>query len=619
MSKTKLNILKDWTETDLDKVLKGLKSKQSQDSNGWANEIFNLKNIGFDLKSSLLLIFNKIKNTLEIPSFFQDTLISAIPKKRKCQADLKSTRGIFLINKVRMIFMKLLFNTNIQNIENNLSNSNIGGRKGKSARDHLFVLFSIISEIRKNKNSKCIDLVWYDLASCFDGLWGSKTYLDLYSNGVQDNSLNLIQKINENASIAIKTPVGISSKSEVKNKILQGENFSSILCTSTLDVMSKECPIEPYKYKNSVNIPNMGFLDDIMNVTYCGFHTSRMNMYINEEISKRKLHFSYDKCKRMHIGKKTIKCKNIHVDKWKTICQETKMNYNQKDSYEGKLLIEDTTEHLYLGEVICPTLSNNANIALKISKCQGIKNDILFILNNTYYGDNFFDIVKLLRNSMFLSVLLGNAEIWHNVTKKNLKSLEACDRMFLAQIMGTSNKGSYVLMLLEGGLLPIKELILQKRLSYFHSLLKSDNRTLGKQVLNEQMKYPKEQNWTNQAFKDLNELKIFLSSEEIQHLSKFKFKKILKDACYKSAFNNLLMEKQKLSKGCNLRYSSLKTQNYLKSGTELTTQDIKQIYTIRTRNLYLKTNFPGMFSDDKCVNINCEERDTEYHLFYVDC
>ena len=199
MSKTKLNILKDWTETDLDKVLKGLKSKQSQDSNGWANEIFNLKNIGFDLKSSLLLIFHKIKNTLEIPSFFQDTLISAIPKKRKCQADLKSTRGIFLINKVRMIFMKLLFNTNIQNIENNLSNSNIGGRKGKSARDHLFVLFSIISEIRKNKNSKCIDLVWYDLASCFDGLWGSKTYLDLYSNGVQDKSLNLILKINENA------------------------------------------------------------------------------------------------------------------------------------------------------------------------------------------------------------------------------------------------------------------------------------------------------------------------------------------------------------------------------------------------------------------------------------
>ena len=79
------------------------------------------------------------------------------------------------------------------------------------------------------------------------------------------------------------------------------------------------------------------------------------------------------------------------------------------------------------------------------------------------------------------------------------------------------------------------------------------------------------------------------------------------------------MEKQKLSKGSNLKYSSMKTQNYLKSGTGLTTQDIKHIYIIHTRNLYLKTNFPGVFSDDKCVNNNCEERDTEYHLFYVDC
>ena len=26
-----------------------------------------------------------------------------------------------------------------------------------------------------------------------------------------------------------------------------------------------------------------------------------------------------------------------------------------------------------------------------------------------------------------------------------------------------------------------------------------------------------------------------------------------------------------------------------------------------------------MFSDVKCVNTTCEERDTEYHLFYSDC
>ena len=195
---TKKNILKDWSESDLDKVLRSLKSKQSQDAKGWANEIFCYKNIGENLKTSLLMLCNKVKNTMEIPDFFQDAYISAIPKKKKCPSSLSSERGIFLLNKVRMVFLKLLYNSNIPNIEKNLSNSNIGGRKGKASRDHLFVLFSIMSDIKQNKTSNCLDLVWYDLESCFDGLWGTKTYTDLYHNRVQNNSLNLIKKINEN-------------------------------------------------------------------------------------------------------------------------------------------------------------------------------------------------------------------------------------------------------------------------------------------------------------------------------------------------------------------------------------------------------------------------------------
>ena len=293
--RTQNNKLEDWSEADLDKVLKCLKSKQSQDSQGWANEIFCYKNIGHDLKSSLLLLCNKVKNTNEIPSFFQETLISAIPKRNKCPSKLESLCGIFLINKVCSLFMRLLYNSNIQNIEANLSNSSIGGRKGKSARDHLFVLYSIISDIKQNKKSQCLDLVWYDLACCFDGLWGKKTYHDLYTNGIKNNSLNLIHKIGQKASIAIKTPIGISDKSEVNNKIMQGENFSSILCTSTLDIISKTCPIEPYTYRKSVKIPKAGFLDDLLDITYCGIHTQQMNCYTNEEISKRKLHFSVDK------------------------------------------------------------------------------------------------------------------------------------------------------------------------------------------------------------------------------------------------------------------------------------------------------------------------------------
>ena len=186
---------------------------------------------------------------------------------------------------------------------------------------------------------------------------------------------------------------------------MQGENFSSILCTSSLDRISKDCPYDKYKYRNSIEIPKMGFLDDMADITICGHQTKIMNLYTNEEIGKRKLIFSSDKCKKFHVGNRDRKCEKIYVDKWE-------VTEGLQDKFSGAVEIQETESYIYLGEILTPTASNTLNISAKIAKCIGKRNDILFILHNTYYGDNFFEIAKRLRNSMFLSVLVGSCEIW---------------------------------------------------------------------------------------------------------------------------------------------------------------------------------------------------------------
>ena len=75
----------------------------------------------------------------------------------------------------------------------------------------------------------------------------------------------------------------------------------------------------------------------------------------------------------------------------------------------------------------------------KINKCQGVINDITFILNSSYYGDHFFEIVKLLRSSMFLSVLTSQCEIWPKLTKRDLQRLESCDNRYLNATLGSSS------------------------------------------------------------------------------------------------------------------------------------------------------------------------------------
>ena len=117
----------------------------------------------------------------------------------------------------------------------------------------------------------------------------------------------------------------------------------------------------------------------------------------------------------------------------------------------------------------------------------------------------------------------------------------------------------------------------------------------------------------------MKQLELTLSFEDISKMSKYKFKKVVKQACHKAAFNYLLVTKEQLSKGSEIHYENFKTQKYLTSGSGLSTIDLKQIYAIRSRATMCKSNFPSMFRNISCPREGCIENDTQYHLFYSNC
>ena len=54
-------------------------------------------------------------------------IVTTIPKKGP-RTELKNERGIFLVNSVRGILMRMLFNSENDMIDSNMSDSNVGGR-----------------------------------------------------------------------------------------------------------------------------------------------------------------------------------------------------------------------------------------------------------------------------------------------------------------------------------------------------------------------------------------------------------------------------------------------------------------------------------------------------------
>ena len=121
---------------------------------------------------------------------------------------------------------------------------------------------------------------------------------------------------------------------------MRGENISSILCTSTVDKVSKDCPLENFKYQNVIEIPKLGFVDDLLDINKCGVETKNMNAYTTEEIGKRKLQFSADKCVRIHIkaknGVEEKECEKISIEGWKEETYEEDSNFETEGySYWG--------------------------------------------------------------------------------------------------------------------------------------------------------------------------------------------------------------------------------------------------------------------------------------------
>ena len=85
---------------------------------------------GKDLKQSLLMMFNQMKNKLVIPECLRTAHVTILHKK-KCRLDLNNWRAIFVCSVLRTVLMKIIYERTYPKVEKNMTDSQIGARKKK--------------------------------------------------------------------------------------------------------------------------------------------------------------------------------------------------------------------------------------------------------------------------------------------------------------------------------------------------------------------------------------------------------------------------------------------------------------------------------------------------------
>ena len=129
---------------------------------------------------------------------------------------------------------------------------------------------------------------------------------------------------------------------------------------------------------------------------------------------------------------------------------------------------------------------------------------------------------------------------------------------------------------------------------YYWSILRKSNEELVKQFFDVQKDFASKNDWVLQVENDLKTMNIEKTEKEIQKMTKYSFKKLIKNNLNRIAKDSLLNDQIEERKSKIKNLNSYKIQNYLQT-SKLSTKHKKFLCALRTRSIDVKTNYKNKF------------------------
>ena len=214
---------------------------------------------------------------------------------------------------------------------------------------------------------------------------------------------------------------------------------------------------------------------------------------------------------------------------------------------------------------------------------------------------------------MLRASILYSCETYYNLSEVQIRQIERIEEGFLRQILKTQRGCPIVQLYLEIGLVPARFEIQRLRLLYLKTILQQSVTSMAYKFFNLQIEQPTRGDWASTCLKDLAELKIEESLEEIKQMTKSKFNKLLKKRINENAMK-YLTEKQG-TKGKEIIYSNIKMAEYLLPNNNLSILDKQRIFAIRNKMIEIPNNFPMGKKETKCT---CGEKEEMPHIYYCE-
>ena len=346
-----------------------------------------------------------------------------------------------------------------------------------------------------------------------------------------------------------------------------------------------------------------------------GFKAEQMNVFINVKTAEKTLQFGPNKCKTMLVGKPSnhVLDSDLQVDSW-SVSYHDNVETGDLDlieTFNGPVVMEKTTSQKYLGFVLSSTGDNMVNIKHIKTKAVGKIRQIFNRLESLNLQRYYFECAIIFMNCMLRSSILYAAETYYNLSEKELREIERIEEGFLRKLLKTSKGCPIIQLYLTVGIIPARFQIMKMRIMFLKDILNENEESLIRKFYELQVKKPTKGDWASTCVKDLHQLGIDLSTEEIRNMKRKQFKNMLKEKINELAFNYLIEKRGK--KGSEIKFLSLRMSDYLLPSTSgLTISEKQEMFSIKNRMVQISYNFPQNKNIDKCV---CGEEETMEHIY----
>ena len=407
----------------------------------------------------------------------------------------------------------------------------------------------------------------------------------------------LLYNSNTSANIAIKTSSGTTDRFTILKTAMQGTVWAGLMCTVTMDKLCKLILQDEqvlYKYRGKVNVPPLQMVDDIISAVKCGSTATALNSIINRFIELKKLKLGFDKCLKIHIGNQLSS----------EMCPEQYIHGQDMKSSE---------KEKYLGDYVTKYGNSKETIRERRSRGNAIVSEMRAILRDIPLGSFRTQIGLVLRQAWFLNGCFFNSEVWSGYSHNDLSDLIVIDHQILRLITNCQSKVPVEMLYLETAQLPIEGVISVRRLLYLHEILSRNESELIHEVYIAMKEAPLKDDWYHLVRKDIDNLNLKLTDNQISKLSKQDFKILIKNKIRQSTFLELEQIKSGHTKVKDISHCDLKTpQAYLKSFL-FSNKQSSLLFNLRSQCVNeFKSNFFTSFCP-LCSSSNKKHEDTQAH------